>query len=64
MVMNNAVKNWQGKVIGYRCFRCGDIVGSMWGNICNKCRDNDDKQEEMMHEIRLLRKELSKYKKT
>lgn len=60
--MNNKVKDWHGKTIGFRCFECGAVVGSMWGNICNSCRSKHDEAEKTRAEIRLLREEIAKLK--
>ena len=40
--MNNDVKNYKGKVIGFRCSQCGEIKDRMWGTICNSCRSKED----------------------
>ena len=37
-VTNNAIRDWQGEIIGYRCHDCGQVFQSMWGCICNQCR--------------------------
>ena len=60
--MNNAVTNWQGKIIGYRCFECGAVVNSMWGTTCNSCRSKHEEAEKTRNEIRLLREEIAKLK--
>lgn len=46
--MNNEVTDWQDRVIGYRCFTCGEIVQSMWGNNCNDCTDRADYRRKMV----------------
>ena len=58
----NAVRDWQGKIIGFRCFECGSVSGSMWGTVCNSCRAKHDEAESLRNEIRLLRNEISKLK--
>lgn len=37
---NNAVTN-NGRLIGYRCYRCSGVFQSMWSTTCNKCRDEE-----------------------
>lgn len=32
------IRDWQGKIIGFRCSICDEIKTKMWGNICNLCR--------------------------
>ena len=36
--MNNDVY-YRGELIGFRCSRCGCTYSSMWGTLCNLCRD-------------------------
>ncbi len=55
---NNSVTDGWGKVIGYRCLQCGDVVQSMWGTTCNSCRKDNDKHEELIKEIQDLKKQL------
>lgn len=31
-----------------RCHRCNELQTSMWGNLCNKCRREDEKHAEAM----------------
>jgi len=50
--MNNEVKDWQGKTIGFRCWECGDIVQSMWGETCNKCREKERRHKELIETIK------------
>ena len=49
--LNNAVYDRNGGVAGYRCFRCGKVYQSMWGNLCNVCRDSDEKHSELIKAI-------------
>ena len=35
-----SVKDWRGHVLGYRCIDCGGVFSQMWGNVCNKCRED------------------------
>jgi hypothetical protein len=46
-MINNSVKNWYGETIGFRCFKCEGVFPSMWGSICNKCRE----QERLLKEL-------------
>lgn len=52
MTFDTSVRNWRGQVIGYRCLDCGDIVQQMWGNTCNKCRDNERRHQELIAAIK------------
>ncbi len=58
----NTVRDWTGKVIGFRCFECGKISNAMWVNTCNQCRAKHDEAEKLRNEIRLLREEVAKIK--
>lgn len=46
--MNNAIRGSDGKTIGFECFRCGGMYQRMWGETCNKCRDDDRKHAELV----------------
>lgn len=37
---------------GFRCFTCGDIVNSMWGTTCNRCRNKERKHKELLEAIK------------
>ena len=52
--MNNSVRDWQGNVIGFRCFTCGEIYQSGWGNHCNGCRNKADENARLRAEISKL----------
>ena len=58
-MINNEVRNHDGEVIGFRCTTCGRIYQSGWGDICNVCRETNEKHEDLMTEIKKLRLELS-----
>ena len=55
--MNNEVIR-NGNVIGYRCWQCGGIFQSMWGETCNGCR----KQNELIDAAKKLAKILESKK--
>ena len=54
--MNNAVRDWRGNIIGYRCWECGEIKQSMWGTTCNSCRNKHEEASKLRDEIAELRK--------
>lgn len=58
----NHVLNGRGETIGYRCMRCYIFAESMWGNICNKCQ-NDDKKHKELCELEKLKKENEELKR-
>ena len=47
-----SVKDWRGRVTGYRCIDCGGIFPSMWGNVCNGCRDKERRHQELIAAIK------------
>ena len=51
-MINNDVKNWQGKLVGFRCTNCGDIYDSGWGNTCNKCRTEERRHKELIEAMK------------
>lgn len=57
--MNNSVKDGYGNVVGFRCWRCGNVFQSMWGETCNGCRHQDEENEKLRAEIRRLTNTLS-----
>lgn len=60
--MNNSVKNGYGEIVGYRCWTCGNVFQSMWGETCNRCRKEEKQHEEMKSEIRRLTEALEALK--
>lgn len=52
--MNNSVKNYRGKVIGFKCSYCGLIKDKMWSNICNECRNKRDYSEKILNSFKDL----------
>lgn len=57
MWFNNAVTDARGKTIGFRCLQCGNVVQSMWGNLCNQCREDERRHQELIAAIRDREKE-------
>ncbi len=60
--MNNEVRNYRGQVIGYKCIQCGKVVQSMWNITCNDCRKKNKEHEELITEIKELRKTIAELK--
>jgi hypothetical protein len=52
MSFNNAVKDGWGQTAGFRCFECGWVFQSMWGDICNGCRKKERRHQEMLDAIK------------
>jgi DNA-directed RNA polymerase subunit N (RpoN/RPB10) len=52
--MNNSIKNGYGEIVGFRCWTCGDVFQSMWGETCNRCRKQEEQANKMQAEIRRL----------
>ena len=50
--MNNALRDSTGRVLGYRCSECGHSYQSMWGNICNGCREKERRHQESLAAMR------------
>ena len=60
-MINNEIKNSRGQTIGFRCSKCNEIFDKMWSNICNLCRDDIKKHNELLEQIKQL-KEIIKNK--
>lgn len=60
--MNNSVKNGYGEVVGFRCWTCGDVFQSMWGETCNRCRKQSDENKKLRAEVRALTEALKSNK--
>ena len=58
--MNNNVKNYRGKVVGFRCFQCDEVKDRMWGTTCNSCRNKSDEAAKLRDEIARLTDAVSK----
>lgn len=39
---------------GFRCSQCDEIKTKMWGTICNQCRTENERHEEMIQEMRSI----------
>lgn len=52
MINPRTIRDSNGRATGYVCFRCGRVVQSMWGNICNSCREEDRKHDELIQALR------------
>jgi len=67
--MDNSVKDALGRHLGFRCSECGRIVPSMWGDICNRCREEERRHNAMIDAIKpqakltALRKENARLRK-
>lgn len=59
--MNNDVRSFNGKVIGFRCFRCGEVKDRMWGTTCNACRSKADEAAKLQAEISKLTETIAKF---
>lgn len=60
MNLNNEVRDYQDKIIGFRCFQCGGVYQTMWENTCNNCRAKESEHNEMIKEIKQLKDEIKK----
>lgn len=60
--MNNSVKNGWGDVVGFRCWTCGEVFQSMWGETCNKCRQEKDDSKKLREEIQKLTEVIKQLK--
>lgn len=54
--MQNAVTNYNGEVVGYRCRVCSGVFDSMWSDTCNGCRDKERQHKEMIAAIKSTKK--------
>ena len=46
------VQDGLGRVLGYRCNTCSGVFQTMWGNICNQCRDIERRHQEILKAIK------------
>lgn len=47
-----SVKDWRGRAVGYRCIDCRGVFDAMWGNICNGCREQERRHQELVAAIK------------
>lgn len=47
-----AVYDSNDKTIGYRCSECGKVYSSMWGDVCDKCRAEERRHQELIKAIK------------
>ena len=52
LVGNNTVYNGRDEIVGFACAICGRVVSSMWGDTCNKCRDEERKHQELLEALK------------
>ena len=52
-MINNSVYSGD-RLVGFRCLRCGEVVQSMMGEVCNKCRHDEQEMDMLRAEIRRL----------
>ena len=45
---NNTVRDSYGEIVGFRCWECGNVFQSMWGEICNGCREKERRHRELL----------------
>lgn len=50
--MYNSIRDSSGNVIGFRCFECGEIVTTMWGYTCNRCREEERRHKELIEALK------------
>ena len=51
-MINNAVHDGWGEVVGFRCSECGEVVQSMMGNTRNRCAEKERRHHEMLRAIK------------
>lgn len=59
-MFNNAVFDSNRNLVGYRCHECQEIKGTMWGEICNECRDKERRHKELISAIQSQGKEKTR----
>ena len=57
--MNNSVRNKWGEIIGFRCYQCGKVFQQMWNTTCNNCRKKNEEHDELITELKELKKTIS-----
>ena len=50
-MINNEIRNWQGRSVGFKCIQCGGVYSQMWGNVCNKCRAEERRHQELINAL-------------
>lgn len=53
---NNSVRDARGECVGFRCHECGGVFQTMWGNICNGCRETERRHQEVLTAMRAVGK--------
>lgn len=51
IIERGAVYDYNDKIIGFECQRCGRITLSMLGDYCNKCNDELQFQRELIRTL-------------
>lgn len=51
-MINNAIYDGDGEVVGFRCTTCNGVSRSMWGETCNGCRTAERRHKEMIDAIK------------
>lgn len=49
---NNTVRDAYGEIAGFRCWECGHIFQSMWGDTCNGCREKERRHRELVEAVK------------
>ena len=48
----NEIRDAYGRVVGFQCQKCFGVFPSMWGLVCNRCRDEERRHKELVAAIR------------
>lgn len=48
--MDNAARDKNGNIIGFKCFKCGNIYDRMWGTVCNQCKKGNALGQRLLKE--------------
>lgn len=50
--MSITIRDAYGYIEGYQCRRCENVFRSMWGDLCDGCREDENRHREIIAAIR------------
>lgn len=62
-MFDNSYKDSRGSVLGFVCDTCGGVFSSMWGETCNRCREENELRALQKENLRLKNERLKSKQK-